>query len=190
MEYIIKDFCGGTLGEPPQNKRHLDETAIKHTCNKTFNNCDYTGTITIKGAYRQRSLESKIPAQYLLFIKIKNIISDYCQYYIINYEFHKCSEWIHSHFVFRPKFRSKVPKMRQEIFKLIEGSGLKRKTYRHRILIEKPYNISNFIEYIFKDYEVMHDWTPFKSHYKLISQPIICPSLLNEGSTTERKDLK
>lgn len=170
MNYIIKGFCGGTLGEPPQTPRHLDEVAIKQSSIGTFNNCDYTGTITIKGAHKQRSLSNNFSAQYLLFIKIKDIIQTYCQYYIINYEAHKCTEWLHSHFVFRPFHRSKVPQMRKEIFLLIEGHKLKRKTYKHRILIEKPYNYENYINYIFKDFEEM-EYFHIQPHYKLKSQP-------------------
>lgn len=167
-------FRGGTLGEPPETKQQVDEATLKNTTINTFHNCDYIGTITIKGAYKRRSMANDMRTQLLLFIKIKDIINKYCQYYIINYELHKCSEWVHSHFVFRPFYRSKVPKMRQEIYELIVGHALKKKSYKHRVLIEKPYEILNYIEYMFKDYEDMK-YYHFNSHYKLKSNPIICP---------------
>lgn len=174
MEYFLKGFSGGALGEPPLPSLHLDEVAIKKAAISTFTNCDYVATLTIKGAHKQRNLSNNFSAQYLLFIKIKDLINSYCQYYLIIYEIHKCSEWLHSHFIFRPKHRSKVPKMRKEIYELIEGHKLEKKSYRHRILIEKPYNYINYISYMFKDFDHMAYFN-LEPHYKLISQPNICP---------------
>jgi len=171
--YLDGGFSGVPLGEPHQNQTQVDEATLKNLSLETFNNCDYVGTITIKGAHKRRQLSNNLSAQLLLFIKIKNIIQEYCQFYIINYELHKCTEWVHSHFVFRPIYRSKVPKMRKEIYELITGHRLKKKSYRHRILIEKPYDVSNYIEYMFKEYEDM-EYYNFNSHYKLISQPYKC----------------
>ena len=49
MEYIIKGFRMGALGEPTETKQQLEEEAnLKIECLNTFNNCDYVGTITIK----------------------------------------------------------------------------------------------------------------------------------------------
>lgn len=176
MEYIISNLRGVTLGEPPEKLDSFDESTIKQNVLNTFNNSDYVATITIKGAHRHRFLASNTQAQFSLMIKIKDIIEDYSQYYIINYEMHKCNEWIHSHFIFRPKFRSKVPKMRKEIYALIEGTPLKRKSYRHRILIEKPYKISLYTEYIFKCFEDMQYYN-IHPHYKLKSTTLYTPCL-------------
>lgn len=173
MEYMIKNFSMGALGEPTKNSPQLLEAGqLKSGCIHTFNNSDYVGTITIKGSHKQRLYASDFRTQFLLFIKIKDLIQDYCEYYCINYEVHKCNEWIHSHFIFRPRRRYKMPKMRQEIYQLIEGCKLKTKSYRHRILIEKPYNYCNYIDYMFKEYDIMKFYN-LHSHYKLKSNPII-----------------
>ena len=180
MEYIIPSLQSRrvTLGEPSEDLYELNESTIKKNVLSTFNNCDFIGTITIKGAHKQRLLQSNTSAQFLLFTKIKDIICEYSQYYIINYELHKCGEWIHSHFIFRPKFRSKVPEMRKKIFFLIEGQALKRKSYRHRILIEKPYQIPLYTDYIFKSFSDMKYFNIYP-HYKLISNTeYICPESL------------
>lgn len=166
----------GALGEPTETKQQLEEEAnLKIECLNTFNNCDYVGTITIKGSHKHRRFCNDFRNQFLLFTKIKELISSYSLYYCINYETHKCNEWIHSHFIFKPKHRSKVPKMRQEIYQLIEGHKLNKKTYKHRILIEKPYNYTNYINYMFKDFEDMKFYN-IHPHYKLKSNlTYICP---------------
>lgn len=180
MEYIIKNYFRlGALGEPNENYTQLVESQhLKNECIDTFNNCDYVATITLKGSHKYRLYCNDFKNQFLLFIKIKDLIQEYCQYYCINYEVHKCNEWIHSHFIFRPRSRSKMPKMRQEIYQLIEGHKLNKKSYRHRILIEKPYNYLNYIDYMFKDYDDMVFYK-LHSHYKLKSNPLyICPESL------------
>lgn len=177
MEYIIKNYFRlGALGEPNENHTQpVEGQHLKNECINTFNNSDYVATITLKGSHKYRLYCNDFKNQFLLFIKIKDLISEYCQYYCINYEVHKCNEWIHSHFIFRPRKRSKMPKMRQEIYHLIEGHMLQKKSYKHRILIEKPYNYINYIEYMFKDYDEMVFYK-LQSHYKLKSNPVyICP---------------
>jgi len=174
MEYIIKGFSnrGGVLGEPPRDLVVSDETTLKRNIIETFNNCDYIGTITLKGSYKLRMYQGDIRNQFIFFNQVKNIIQEYCQYYVINYEIHKCNEWVHSHFIFRPFKRSQVPKMRREIYHLIEGHSLKGKSYRHRILIEKPYQIPLYTEYIFKQYEDMKYYN-LHSHYKLLLSNLV-----------------
>lgn len=185
MEYIIKDyFARGLLGEPTAKNTQVDESTLKKNTLFTFNNTDYIGTITIKGTNKRRMLSNNTSAQFLLFTKIKDIIQSYCSYYIINYELHKCGEWIHSHLIFRPIHRSKVPKMRKEIYQFITGHPLKGKSYRHRILFEKPYNITNYVEYIFKSYNEMKFFNMY-SHYKLKSNvEYICPVKEKEKNLT------
>lgn len=184
MEYIIKGYRRGSLGEPSAEIPQVDESTLKKNVLSTFNNCDYIGTITIKGAHKQRLLCNNTNAQFFLFEKIKDLIQSYCKYYVINYELHKCNEWIHSHFIFRPTYRSKVPLLRKEIYQLITGHPLKRKSYRHRILLEKPYKISNYVEYMFKQFHEMKFFNIY-SHYKLLSNiEYICP----KESPTQRKE--
>lgn len=177
MEYIIKNYFRlGALGEPNENQSELVEAdTLKNECINTFNNSDYVATITLKGSHKYRLFASDFRNQFLLFTKIKDIISEYCQFYCINYEIHKCNEWIHSHFIFRPRKRSKVPQMRKEIYNLIEGHPLQKKSYKHRIFIEKPYNYCNYITYMFKEYDIMKFYQLFP-HYKLLSNPNIYAS--------------
>lgn len=174
MDYIIRNLRlrAVPLGEPTAN---LNESAqadnLKKGCIHTFNNCDYVATVTIKGSHKYRMFENDFRNQFFLFTKIKDLIQSYSKYFCIIYEVHKCNAWIHSHFIFRPIFRSKVSKMRKEIYNLIEGHPLLKKSYKHRILIEKPYSYENYIEYMFKNFDDMKYYN-ISPHYKLKSTPL------------------
>ena len=183
MDKIIRGF---TLGEPTQILNQLDKDTLIKKCQNTFNNCDFCGTITLKGSNKIRLLQSNLKQQFIFFQDIKEILDTYCKYYCINYELHTCGEWLHSHFIFRPIHRSKVPQMRKEIYLLITGHSLRKKSYRHRILLEKPYNIHNYIKYMFKEYDSM-EIIGIHSNYKLFSNPIICQKAV---LTTKREEEK
>lgn len=129
-----------------------------------FNSYDMAITITLKGSKfpRVNKLQGDTHKQYLY---IKNILDEelfpYSQAYVIYFELHKCGEWIHLHGIFKPKMnKTKVvrsfQKIKQNIFLKIEGRKLnKYETYKHRILIEKMYDLYKWAQYSGKDYQIM-----------------------------------
>lgn len=164
MSYNILDFLAGLLVEPSQKLNDIEEAT---NLSEHFTLCDFSVTIIIKGINRYRLLRGKIDEQWLIIQNIVNqIIENYCKQYFFTIELHKCGEWIHAHGIINMTHRSKLDKMRQEIYKYLEHKPLKKGlTYKHRIFIEKVYNIDNWQRYILKDKNV---FTILQKEYKNI----------------------
>lgn len=157
-----------TLGQITPEKSHSVEAAtLTNSCLHTFNNMSYSMTITIKGAHKHRLLEFNLRAQFQLFRQIRDIIDTHSKYYFIAYELHKSGDYLHSHLIFEPKFRSKINKLRAELYQHITGHKLTKKSYKHRILVEKISCVTNWITYIMKDIEDTAQYLAIKPHYKL-----------------------
>lgn len=183
MSYNLFEFLAGLLGEPSENLNEMEEPNINILDHFTL--CDFTITITLKGLRHLRFLNGKIQQQFDIIAKlIDTIIVPYCNQYLFNIELHKCGEWIHSHGIIQMHHRSKVDKLRKEIYFFLEKKPLKRGlTYKPRILIEKVYNLENWNNYLFKDYttyaSLKREFPRIKYKYRLnkISHSYICPPL-------------
>lgn len=151
MSYNIFEFLAGILVEPSENLNKSSEVTLP--MNAYFSLCDFTVTIIIKGNRRYRHLRGKLDEQWKILNDIvQQILEKYCQQYYFTIELHKCGEWIHAHGLINMTHRSKVDKMRKEIYFHIEQKALKKGlTYKYRINIEKVYNIANWDRYIHKD---------------------------------------
>lgn len=138
----------------------LKEATILHN----FNAYDMALTITLKGSTYPRV--SKLAGDtYQQYLYIKDVLQEelfpYCIAYVCHFELHKCGEWIHLHGIFKPlmngtKIKRSFQKIKQSIFNKIEGRKLnKYETYKHRILIEKMYQLDKWYMYISKDQTIM-----------------------------------
>lgn len=180
MSYNLFEFLAGVLGEPSENLNLLEEplNIAEH-----FTLCDFTLTITLKGLRHLRLLNGKLNSQFEILAQlIDNIIAPYCNQYFFNIELHKCGEWIHTHGIIQMNHRSKVDKLRKEIYFFLEKKPLKKGlTYKPRIVLEKVYNLENWNNYLFKDYTVYtslkREFPKINYKYKLnkISYSYICP---------------
>jgi hypothetical protein len=138
----------------------LKEATILHN----FNAYDMALTITLKGSTYPRV--AKLAGDtYQQYLYIKEVLQEelfpYCMSYVCHFELHKCGEWIHLHGIFKPlmngtKIKRSFQKIKQSIFNKIEGRKLnKYETYKHRILIEKMYQLDKWYTYISKDQTIM-----------------------------------
>lgn len=171
MSYNITQYCAGDLGDPSQNLEALSEPPNFHNY---FTLCDFCVTITLKGAHSLRNYENDIKYQHIYLSSIiDDIISTYSKSHFFTFELHKCGGWLHAHGILSMVHRSKMPILKKLIYKHIEKKALpKGSTYKHRVLIEKVYNVDNWTEYIMKDVEVS-TYLQLKYKYKLFSQPNI-----------------
>ena len=168
MEYINK-----ILKNPIQSSQALDVLVESNapisqlkeaTVLENFNSYDMAITITLKGSTYPRV--SKLAGDtYKQYLYIKEILQEelfpYCAAYVCHFELHKCGEWIHLHGIFKPlmngtRIKRSFQKIKQGIFLKIEGRKLnKYETYKHRILIEKMYQLDRWYKYISKDMTIM-----------------------------------
>lgn len=153
MSYNIFELIAGVLGEPSENSIQSEEIT---KLSDHFTLTDFVITITLKGIPRYRLLPGKIDKQFeILKMVINNIISNYSSQHLFTFELHKCGEWLHTHGIIQMNHRSKMMKMRKEIYEYLENKPLKKGlTYKHRVHVEKVYNVDNWQNYIYKDIEI------------------------------------
>lgn len=165
----------GLLVEPMPDYSELDKVTIT----KCFNNYDSAVTIMLKGSHSLRNLEGKLQAQYNFFTqKIMPIISGYCKYYVFYVELHKCQQWLHFHGIVSFLKISYLPKFKQDIFMAICREKIKRgQSYKHRIDIQKVYEVWRWVDYISKEASLMYNINnAFTPKWKL-------PKLSNNSTT-------
>lgn len=154
------------LGDPNRPESRIDEATI---CSN-FNDFSTCITITLKGSYRLRNLENNLQKQYEYFTReLLPVISEYCSYYYVVPELHKCQQWLHFHGILTFKKMSYNVKLRRTIYEKIDKPLKKGMSYKTRILLEKVYDVNKWVPYLLKEQPLMEKLNPlFVPKYKLI----------------------